>query len=146
MNRPLRGRRRHVADINVVPYIDVMLVLLVIFMISTPLINQGVEINLPKAQAKALPPSQIRTLILEVDRHGAYFVHQVGASPQPMTPQQALTYASAVLRRQPRTPVVVKADAAVNYGKVIQAMVLLQKAGAPQVGLSTQPPPAPAQS
>ena len=135
-------RRRHVADINVVPYIDVMLVLLVIFMISTPLINQGVKINLPKAQAKTLPPSQIRTLILEVDHNGAYYVHLVGSAAQPMSPKQALIYASAVLRRQPRTPVVVRADAAVDYGKVIQAMVLLQKAGAPRVGLATQPPPA----
>lgn len=133
-------RRRHLADINVVPYIDVMLVLLVIFMISTPLINQGVEINLPQAKAAPLPPSDLRTLILEIDHNGAYFLHQVGGTPQPMSPKQALIYATAVLRRQPQTPVVVKADAAVDYGKVVQAMVLLQQAGAPRVGLSTKPP------
>jgi biopolymer transport protein TolR len=137
---PLRRvRRRHIAEINVVPYIDVMLVLLVIFMITAPLINQGVEIDLPQADASPLETSELRTLLLEVDRQGIYYLHLAGDPPEPLAGEQILARVAAILRSEPRTPVVVQADAAVDYGTVVQAMALLQQAGAPRVGLSTQP-------
>ncbi len=135
-----RPRRRHMAEINVVPYIDVMLVLLVIFMISAPLINQGVEIDLPQAESAPLEASDLRTLLLVVDRAGGYFLHLAGEPPELLDDEQILVRASAILLTEPRTPVVVQADTAVDYGTVVRAMALLQQAGAPRVGLSTQPP------
>jgi biopolymer transport protein TolR len=139
MNPQRRTRRRHIAEINVVPYIDVMLVLLVIFMITAPLINQGVEIDLPQADASPLETSEVRTLLLEVDRQGTYYLHLAGDPPEPLETEQILARVAAILRTEPRTPVVVQADASVDYGTVVQAMALLQQAGAPRVGLSTQP-------
>ncbi len=139
MSPQRRTRRRHIAEINVVPYIDVMLVLLVIFMITAPLINQGVELDLPQADAAPLEASELRTLLLEVDRQGTYYLHLVGDPPEPLAGEQILARAAAILRSEPRTPVVVQADASVDYGTVVQAMALLQQAGAPRVGLSTRP-------
>lgn len=135
-----RYRKRIMAEINIVPYIDVMLVLLVIFMITAPLLNQGVEIDLPQAAAESLPPSEIRSLVLEVDRNGNYYMHLAGDSAEAMTDEEILTRTAAVLQRNPATPVLVRADEDVDYGTVVQAMVLLQRGGAPKVGLSTRLP------
>ncbi|MDX1605948.1 MAG: protein TolR [Candidatus Competibacterales bacterium] len=135
-----RRRRRLVAEINIVPYVDVMLVLLVIFMITAPLINQGVELDLPQAESQPLPPSELRTLVLEIGPDGTYAMYQVGESGVRMTVEEARLRASAVLRRDPATPVVVRADATVDYGTVVQAMTVLQQAGAERVGLATRPP------
>ena len=140
MSRSSRRRNRVIAEINVVPYIDVMLVLLVIFMITVPLLNQGVELDLPQAAAQALPVTDSRSLILEVDRTGAYYLHRAGEPPQQVDHDTALARAAAVLLRYPGTPVLVRADRGVDYGAVVQAMVLLQQAGAPKVGLATEPP------
>ena len=131
-------------EINVVPYIDVMLVLLIIFMITAPLLTQGVKVDLPKAAAEPIEPQRIHPLVLSVDRQGRIYLN-VGGSPQAAVDEStAAARAAAVLRRAPETQVLVKADNAVNYGRVVQAMVLRQHAGARKIGFITEPLPAPA--
>lgn len=138
----LRQRRRPLAEINVVPYIDVMLVLLVIFMITAPLLSQGIHVNLPQAQAKALPHDKV-PIILSVNQQGQYFLN---ISDHPETPlsndliEQQVQHALAAAQQQHEVRnVYVKGDQHVNYGKVVAAMVLLQQAGAADVGLITEP-------
>jgi biopolymer transport protein TolR len=134
-----KGKRRLMGDINVVPYIDVMLVLLIIFMITAPLLTQGIKVDLPKAAAEPLA-AQSDPLVLTVDAQGRLFLN-VGASPkQPIDEQTLLVRATAALRRAPERTVVVNGDHAVSYGRVVQAMVLLQQAGARKVGFLTDPP------
>jgi biopolymer transport protein TolR len=135
-----RYRKRIMAEINIVPYIDVMLVLLVIFMVTAPLLNQGVEVDLPQANTEVLPPDENRTLVLEIDREGTYFLHLAGEPAEALTDDQIRTRTAAALQLNPATPVLVRADKNINYGKVIQAMVLLQQGGAPKVGLATELP------
>ena len=124
-----RGRRL-MGDINVVPYIDVMLVLLIIFMITAPLLTQGVKVELPKAGAEPLDPEMLKNsipLVLSVDREGRLYLN-VGGNPQTaLDPQIVLARATAALRRNPVLPVLVKADSHVEYGRVVQAMVILQR-------------------
>ena len=136
-----RSRKRLVAEINVVPYIDVMLVLLVIFMVTVPLLNQGVQVELPQAEAAPLDQSENRSLILEVDGSGGYFLHLAGEPAEALAAEQIVLRTAAVLRRNPQTPVLVRADKDVPYGRVVQAMALLTRGGAPRVGLATEPPP-----
>ena len=136
-----RRGRKLMGEINVVPYIDVMLVLLIIFMITAPLMSQGIKVELPKAGAEPLPPDPKNQppLILSVDKSGKYYL-SVGSKPEQALNADAVTdRVSAVLRREPTTTVLVKADTAVPYGKVVQGMVLLQRAGAAQVGFVTDP-------
>ena len=130
------------AEINVVPYIDVMLVLLVIFMITAPLLTQGVKVNLPQAASKPLPSKQT-PLIVSVDQQGLYYLNSNPHPNQAVSPQQLLSQVSArlALKNNPPSGIYVKGDRAVNYGKVVQAMVLLQKAGASNVGLITEERP-----
>jgi biopolymer transport protein TolR len=143
MPQTARGRRL-MGEINVVPYIDVMLVLLIIFMITAPLLTQGVKVDLPKAAAEPLEAQHLQPLVLSVDRAGRWYLN-VGGNPQtPLDENTVGTRAAAVLRREPQTQVLVKADNAVAYGRVVQAMVVLQHAGARKIGFITEPPPAPA--
>lgn len=137
-----RGSRRPMSEINVVPFIDVMLVLLVIFMITTPLLTQGVKVNLPQTEAKALPPNEKEPLIVTVDAKGDYFLNISDKPNQPITARAlshlvATQLASGQLTEQ--RPVLVRGDKNVNYGKVMEAMALLQQSGAKSVGLITQP-------
>lgn len=139
-----RERKRPMAEINVVPYIDVMLVLLVIFMVTTPLLSQGVKVSLPQASAQTIPPKQQEPLIISVDAQGNYYLNVSTNPEQPvdattLTNQVATELRTAKQQGQERQ-VLVKGDKDVNYGKVVQAMVLLQQAGAPNVGLMTQQP------
>lgn len=140
-----KTKRRIMAEMNVVPYIDVMLVLLVIFMITAPLLTQGVSVDLPKADAKPLEVADEEAqepLVVSVDAEGLFYLN-VGEDPdEPVEPAILMARAAAVLRLKPKTPVMVKGDRGVNYGRVVSAMALLQKAGAPKVGLITDPPPA----
>src|SRR5450631_3374639 len=137
-------RRRLMGEINVVPYIDVMLVLLIIFMITAPLLTQGVKVDLPKASAEPIESQRIQPLVLSVDRQGRLYLN-VGGNPQSVLDEGTVAArAAAVLRREPQTQVLVKADNAVAYGRVVQAMVLLQHAGARKIGFITDPLPAPA--
>jgi biopolymer transport protein TolR len=140
MPQTARGRRL-MGEINVVPYIDVMLVLLIIFMITAPLLTQGVKVDLPRAAAEPLEPQKIKPLVLSIDRGGRLFLN-VGGNPQaPIDEGTVGTRAEAVLRHEPQTQVLVKADNAVAYGRVVQAMVVLQRAGARKIGFITEPPP-----
>jgi biopolymer transport protein TolR len=137
-----RGKRRLMGEINVVPYIDVMLVLLIIFMITAPLLTQGIKVNLPKAGAEPLVVQRNQPpLVLSIDARGRLYLN-VGANPrQPIDDHTALLRATVALRRAPGRPVLVNGDQAVSYGRVVQAMVLLQQAGAHSVGFETQAPP-----
>ncbi len=132
-------------EINVVPYIDVMLVLLIIFMITAPLLSQGVKVDLPKAASEPLDThSNEPPLVLSIDAQGRIYLN-VGASPRvPLDDATALVRATAALRRSPERAVLVNGDQAVSYGRVVAAMVLLQQAGAHKLGFQTEPPaPAP---
>jgi biopolymer transport protein TolR len=137
------GPRKPMAEINVVPFIDVMLVLLVIFMVTTPLLTQGVKVDLPKTTAKAIPPQQKEPLIITVDAEGSYYLNIAEKPNQPIT-AQTLQYLvsnqlSASTSEEESRPVLVRGDKNTNYGKIVEAMVLLQQAGAKSVGLITEP-------
>ncbi|MGD9153104.1 MAG: protein TolR [Gammaproteobacteria bacterium] len=139
-----RKRNRPMAEINVVPYIDVMLVLLVIFMITAPLLSQGVHVNLPKAQARALSIKQKTPIIVSIDKSGKYYLNSSDNNNISLLPQQLMSRVAAELAIAKQTgraiTVLVKGDQAVSYAKVVQAMVLLQRAGVKQVGLMTVDP------
>lgn len=133
-----RVRRRKVADINVVPYIDVMLVLLIIFMVTAPLITQGVKVDLPQADAEPLDKDSKIPLVASVDAQGRYYLAVGTSKNEPMSAEEVATLVAAHLEVEPGTPVVVNGDGSVSYDAVIQLMVLLQKqAGVPSVGLMT---------
>ena len=135
-------KRRLMGEINVVPYIDVMLVLLIIFMITAPLLTQGISVELPRAGAEALDPELMRDnepLVLSINREGELFLNVGGDEEVPIDEQTVLTRTAAVLRRNSQTPVLVKADQAVSYGRVVTGMVILQRAGAEKVGFITDP-------
>ena len=135
-----RLRRKPMAEINVVPYIDVMLVLLVIFMVTAPLLYQGVQVNLPEASADPVSPQDSEPLIVEVDSAGRYYL-SVGEDPlAPLEARELMVQVAAVMRRSPGTAVLVRGDRDVPYGRVIEVMSRLKQAGVPQVGLLTQPP------
>ena len=142
--RTRRVRRPPMSQINVVPYIDVMLVLLVIFMITAPLLSQGVVVELPRMASEPLPTQKEEPLIVSVNVDGKYFVN-VAANPDvPIEAEELYALVAAVLRRREGTPVYVRGDADANYGQVVKAMAVLQAAGAPNVGLMTEPlPPGP---
>lgn len=136
--RKKRNPKKLVAEINVVPYIDVMLVLLVIFIVTAPLLQQGVAVDLPQASAKALPPAEKEPIVVSVDREGNYFLNVADNPQSPMAHDSLAMRVMAELKRHPERKVLVKADSKVDYGRVMGAMVLVQKAGAPSVGLVTQ--------
>ena len=134
-----KGKRRLMGEINVVPYIDVMLVLLIIFMVTAPLLTQGIEVDLPKAEAEPLDVEQENEpLVLTVDREGKLYLN-VGDSEEPVDARTASARTAAVLRRSPDTPVLVRADEAVPHGVVVRAMALLQGSGASKIGIMTDP-------
>lgn len=136
-----RQKRRLMGEINVVPYIDVMLVLLIIFMVTAPLLTQGIEVELPKVGAAPMDPDkylEAEALIISVDKDGRLFLNLV----EPDTPidvDTAVERASALLNREPDRPVLVRADARASYGDVARAMRILQDAGAGQIGMVTDP-------
>ena len=134
-------KRRLMAEINVVPYIDVMLVLLIIFMVTAPLLTQGVKVELPDAGAEPLAEDmqESEPLILSVDSSGAFYLNVGDDEEQPREAVQILQLATSVINSKPDVPVLVKADESVAYGRVISGMVLLQQAGARKVGFLTDP-------
>jgi biopolymer transport protein TolR len=133
-------RRRLMSEINVVPYIDVMLVLLIIFMITAPLITQGVKIDLPQAPSEVLSPSEDEPVIVTVDSAGSVFI-DYGEDPDEAISEEVLVTRVAALKKyRPQIEVLVEGDRAVDYGRVVQIMALLQQAGVASVGLITQPP------
>ena len=135
-------KHRLMAEINVVPYIDVMLVLLIIFMITAPLLTQGISVELPKAGAETLDPELLRDnepVVLSIDRDGLFYLNIGDDVEAAIDEQTVIERTSAVIRRNAETPVLVKADQAVPYGRVVTGMVLLQQAGAAKVGFLTDP-------
>lgn len=135
--RKRRRSRRALSEINVVPYIDVMLVLLIIFMVTTPLLSQGVKVDLPHASAQPLSAQDTTPLIVTVDAEGHYFLNVLGDAP--VTSDVIMNRVEAALSQNPDRKVYVRGDQSVAYGKVVEAMVFLQQAGVPQVGLMTDP-------
>lgn len=139
------GRKRQMAEINVVPYIDVMLVLLVIFMITTPLIKQSVKVNLPKtAKVSAINnKKKLKTIEVSVDVKGNYYLSTGGKSSKPVTlaamGDQVKKVIDEGVKNNQVPPVVVRGDSKAHYGWVVRAMAVLQAAGAPSVGLITEP-------
>ena len=133
-------RRRMMADINVVPYIDVMLVLLVIFMVTAPMLMQGVEVDLPDANAAPVKDQDAEPLIVSINAAGQLFLNLGADEKQSLELATIRQRVSAVLRRSPEKPVLVWGDKNVAYGNVVVVMTALQEAGAPSVGLVTESP------
>jgi biopolymer transport protein TolR len=137
-----KGKRRLMSEINVVPYIDVMLVLLIIFMITAPLLTQGISVDLPNAAAQQLDPELLRDnepLVLSIDRDGNYYLNVGENEDQPIDEATVVERASAVLRRNAQTPVLVQGDENAAYRSVVAGAVLLQQAGASKIGFQTDP-------
>ncbi len=141
------ARRRHAkrakSEMNVVPYIDVMLVLLVIFMISAPLLNQSVEVELPPSdnsqeiEIDGSAESKL-PLVISIDKNGAYFVDQAGDDPLPVTKRSIEAITASTLNEDPSTEVYIRADKSVAYGAVMTVMDILKSSGAESVGLITE--------
>ena len=135
-----RIRKKPMAEINVVPYIDVMLVLLVIFMVTAPLLTQGIEVELPKAGAEAIDSTSDNIpLVLSVDAAGNLYLNVGDDEDKPIGGKEIVAQTARVLDVSPDTQIFVKADRAVPYGNVVGAMVLLQQGGANNVGFVTDP-------
>ena len=128
------------SEINVVPYIDVMLVLLVIFMITAPLLTQGVKVDLPQAEAEPLDVETQEPLVVTIDAARSYYVNYGESQGTPVEPQVLAARVGALLRHRPGLAVVVRGDENVPYGDVVILMTILQRAGAPSVGLMTEAP------
>ena len=135
-----RVRRQPMSEINVVPYIDVMLVLLVIFMITAPLLTQGVKVELPQADAEPLDVESQEPLVVTIDAAGDYYVNYGENQAAPVEPRILAARVGALLRHRPGLAVVVRGDENVPYGDVVILMTILQRAGAPSVGLMTEAP------
>ncbi|WP_440222094.1 protein TolR [Dokdonella sp. MW10] len=133
-----RKRRKLKAEINVVPYIDVTLVLLIIFMVTAPLMNLGVDIQLPQSNATAIQNDK-EPVIVSIDQDGAYFLTLGRSDREPIDEAGLVTKVSAFVRQNPGVPVLIGGDERVAYGRIYQAMAALQSAGVPKVGLMSQP-------
>ena len=137
------GIRRHkrMSEINVVPYIDVMLVLLVIFMVTAPLFHQGIEVNLPSAPSKQLDKTDENQepLIISINQAGQVFANKTDSPEQPIPDNLFGNQIREILSKEQGSPVYVRGDKNVDYGRVVTVMVMLQDAGAENVGLITDP-------
>ncbi|MBL4682884.1 MAG: protein TolR [Pseudomonadales bacterium] len=133
-------RRRPMSEINVVPYIDVMLVLLVIFMVTAPMITQGVKVNLPNAQSASLDLNDDeQALVVSIKADGTYYMN-VGKEAEPVALEKIAERTQQIIQANPKIKVLVEGDEAIQYKVVIQLMSILQAAGAQSVGLITEPP------
>ncbi len=135
-----RNRRKPMAQINVVPYIDVMLVLLVIFMVTAPMMQQGVTVDLPKANAQPVTEEPTDQIVIAVDAQGRFFLDADGPDAPPMSAQALANRIAGLLRDRQDKQVYVRGDASVDYGRVVEAMAALQAAGASGIGLITEQP------
>lgn len=134
----INSNKKPMAEINVVPYIDVTLVLLIIFMITAPLLQTGVDVDLPQAQTEPLGQNNTPPVIVSIHRNGDYF-YTVGAGKDTLTSaSNLLVQVKSILRQKPTTKILVRGDRAVNYGAVMAVMVALKKAGVKDVGMMTQ--------
>ena len=135
-----RVRKRPISEINVVPYIDVMLVLLIIFMITAPLLSQGVKVDLPQIPSQAMPATDKEPVVVSVDATGNFFINYGDNQDKPVTADTLANRINALIKYQPGIPVFVKGDTSVPYGRVVELMALLQSAGVDGVGLVTESP------
>ncbi|MCW8879617.1 MAG: protein TolR [Kangiellaceae bacterium] len=136
----LKNKRRPMAEINVVPYIDVMLVLLVIFMITAPLITAGVNVELPQAAAEPLSANEEPPLIASIDASGNYYLSVGESQDQALEPHELVELVMAHKQLNPNTQIMINGDRNVSYDKVVRLMVLLQsETGIESVGLMTDP-------
>jgi len=135
-----KPKKKPLAEINVVPYIDVMLVLLIVFMVTAPLLMQGVQVELPQAPSEPLEDDDVEPLIVSIKKDGTYYINLGGDQEQARPLAEIMETVGKVLRQKPETPVLVWGDQEVGYGLVVQLMTELQSAGAPSVGLVTEPP------
>jgi biopolymer transport protein TolR len=133
-----RHKRKLKAEINVVPYIDVMLVLLIIFMVTAPLMNLGVDIELPQSAAKSIQNDK-EPAVVSVDQDGKLFLTLGAGEREEIEADALVNKVSAFVKENPQLPVLVAGDQRADYGMIYQAMVLLQSAGVPKVGLMSQP-------
>ena len=144
---PSRSRPNVNADINIVPYIDVMLVLLVIFMMTTPIIEQGVEIDLPQADANMVEYTKDQPTVITIDKQGDYYINSLEDATAEMTEEGekvsinvAVNRVIARLQIWPEMKVFVRGDKNVDYGSVVELMALLQQNGVDKVGIVTENP------
>jgi biopolymer transport protein TolR len=141
----MKGKRRLMSEMNVVPYIDVMLVLLIIFMITAPLLTQGITVDLPDANAEALDPEltkESEPVVLSIDKEGRFFINLGENTEEPVDDATIIERVRTVVSRNPMLPVLVKGDEGVPYGRVVVGASLLTQAGASKIGFLTDPPPA----
>lgn len=138
MIRRKRKTRKQNAEINVVPYIDVMMVLLVIFMVTAPMLTQGVSVDLPQAAAEPVDSKDEEPVIITVDKEGQYYIDVGGDARTPISHIELAERVRKVLSANPQKMLLVRGDKDVNYNQVVQLMVALQGAGAPSVGLVTE--------
>ena len=136
-----RQKKKPMSDINVVPYIDVMLVLLIIFMVTAPMLTQGIKIDLPQIEsAPVIVEQNQEPLIISVDLNGAYFMEMSSLSKDPLSLDQLLESVSKLMAANPSLSVLIRGDRNVEYGVVVELMAALQGAGAKGIGLITEDP------
>ncbi|RUR38436.1 protein TolR [Vreelandella populi] len=133
------GKSKPMGEINVVPFIDVMLVLLVIFMITAPMLTQGVQVDLPQVSSEPIDTQDSDPIIISVDREGGYFI-TLGEDSTSVSLDQMSERVTAILQRRPGTPVMVRGDRNVQYGQIVLLMSTLQRSGVANVGLLSEPP------
>tara|TARA_Y100001935_G_C17261242_1_gene486540 strand:- start:288 stop:710 length:423 start_codon:yes stop_codon:yes gene_type:complete len=139
MARNLRKNNRPMSEINIVPYVDVMLVLLVIFMITAPLLTEGVNVDLPKADANLIDSETKRPIVFSINKEGTYFITYDDNKSVEVNSKDLISKAKILIKSNPRAPILVKGDREVLYDQVIQLMVILQQSGASKVGMLTDP-------
>lgn len=133
------GRRRPMAEINVVPYIDVTLVLLIIFMITTPMLQSGVEVDLPRAQAAMVEQKEdMPPLVISIQQGGNYFINSGNGEDEAISKEAIYPRVEIILKNKPETQVLINADKNVDYGTVVTTMADLKHAGVPSVSLMTK--------
>jgi biopolymer transport protein TolR len=139
-NRSGRGqRRRPMAEINVVPYIDVSLVLLIIFMVTAPMLQTGVDVELPQAEAKTIDTSQELPIIISIDAEGDLFLDVGNQGDAEVEEADLAARVTEALASKPGLAVLIRGDRKVDYGRVVAVMANLKNAGVPSVGLMTSP-------
>lgn len=135
-----KGKRKLIAEINVVPYIDVTLVLLIVFMVTAPLVMQGVEVELPQALSAPIDEKQDEALIVSIKADGKLFINLGGEPDNAVALTIVTDRVAKILKQKPKTPILVWGDKDIPYGEVVNLMTALQGAGAPAVGLVTETP------
>ena len=134
-----RKKRKPMAEINVVPYIDVMLVLMVVFMITAPMVTEGISVELPQLTAEPVKVDQKEALVVSIKADGTYYIN-LGAKVDKAVKLETIGgQVNKIIRAKPKTQVLVRGDKTIAYGRVVELMAVLQKSGVPNVGLITEP-------